>query len=297
MNYFKISLLTFLVNVFWCVVIHAQVSKEIKIVLIAGPNDHCGDNPCHKYIEDMELVKNCLSNYKSKQKFDIKLYIGERPAINSLDDVDAVIVHSSGDRVAKEWHGIFLQNQDSSETRKQHQMFLDYFDKQIKRGMGLMVMHYAHWVNHAQSQKYMMDWIGGHYLAGKSKVDGNKSVQGTTALETVELAKTYHPVLNGVKGWTTESEFYYNMHFKENDTRVTPLLYSSLPVDEPQQHIVAWATERPDGGRGVGFTEGHFPVNMYIEDFRTFVLNAIVWVAKGTVHKKGIRTKVKKINK
>ena len=50
---------------------------------------------------------------------------------------------------------------------------------------------------------------------------------------------------------------------------------------EPQ--CMAWARERPDGGRGFGFTGGHFHKNWGDENFRKVVLNAILWTAKARV--------------
>jgi hypothetical protein len=51
---------------------------------------------------------------------------------------------------------------------------------------------------------------------------------------------------------------------------------------------VAWAVERPDGGRGFGFTGGHFHVNWGDSYFRTLILNALVWTAKGEVPPEGV---------
>ena len=55
-----------------------------------------------------------------------------------------------------------------------------------------------------------------------------------------------------------------------------------------------WAVERPDGGRGFGFTGGHFHDNWANDDFRKAVLNALVWVAKVEVPPGGIESKVAK---
>ena len=44
-----------------------------------------------------------------------------------------------------------------------------------------------------------------------------------------------------------------------------------------------WAVEREDGGRGFGFTGGHFHDNWGNEPFRKVVLNALVWLAKADV--------------
>jgi hypothetical protein len=56
--------------------------------------------------------------------------------------------------------------------------------------------------------------------------------------------------------------------------------------------LLAWAVERPDGGRGFGFTGGHFHKNFGNEDFRKLVLNAIAWTAKLEVPSDGIKSTV-----
>ena len=69
----------------------------------------------------------------------------------------------------------------------------------------------------------------------------------------------------------------------------------------PYKHIVEgvgraetmmWAYERPDGGRGFGFTGGHKLVNWGNENFRKVVLIALFWIAKAEVPKNGVQSKV-----
>ena len=50
--------------------------------------------------------------------------------------------------------------------------------------------------------------------------------------------------------------------------------------------------ERPDGGRGFGFTGGHFHDNWANENYRRVVLNAILWVAKVDVPQDGVQSSV-----
>ena len=59
-------------------------------------------------------------------------------------------------------------------------------------------------------------------------------------------------------------------------------------MDRGEIQHVAWAYERPNGGRGFGFTGGHFHRNWGHDDFRTVVLNAIVWCAKAKVPEGGV---------
>jgi hypothetical protein len=49
-----------------------------------------------------------------------------------------------------------------------------------------------------------------------------------------------------------------------------------------------WAVQRPDGGRGFGFTGGHFHANWANDDFRRVVLNALVWVTGADVPPSGV---------
>jgi type 1 glutamine amidotransferase len=61
-----------------------------------------------------------------------------------------------------------------------------------------------------------------------------------------------------------------------------------LPKKKPQKEVIAWAVERKDGGRGFGFTGGHFHKNWAIEDCRKMILNAIWWTAKVEVPAGGV---------
>ena len=54
---------------------------------------------------------------------------------------------------------------------------------------------------------------------------------------------------------------------------------------------MAWASVRPDGGRGFGFTGGHVHWNWGNPNFRKLVLNAIVWCARDSVPTGGVSDK------
>ena len=56
--------------------------------------------------------------------------------------------------------------------------------------------------------------------------------------------------------------------------------------------MVVWAYERPGGGRGVGFTGGHYHMNFANPEFRKLALNALLWSAKVDVPKNGLTFEV-----
>jgi hypothetical protein len=63
-------------------------------------------------------------------------------------------------------------------------------------------------------------------------------------------------------------------------------------VARGEAQTVAWAYERPNGGRGFGFTGGHFHKNWGNDDFRKIVLNAVLWLAKMEVPPDGVASQV-----
>src|SRR5205823_4844259 len=107
---------------------------------------------------------------------------------------------------------------------------------------------------------------------------------------------------------TINDEWYYHMRFLEGPGNVIPLLTDIPPESslsrkdgpasgnkdvrqaiarkEPQH--MAWARERPDGGRGFGLTGGHVHWNWGNDNFRKLVLNAIVWAAHVEVPAGGV---------
>ncbi|HVC92257.1 MAG TPA: ThuA domain-containing protein, partial [Pirellulales bacterium] len=137
----------------------------------------------------------------------------------------------------------------------------------------------------------LLAWIGGYYETGYS-------INPHWNADFKELPK--HPITQGVKPFTINDEWYYNMRFREG--AVTPILRATPPDDtrgteaakqfKGREEILAWTTERPDGGRGFGFTGGHFHRNWANDDFRKLVLNALFWTAKAEVPAEGVPSRV-----
>jgi type 1 glutamine amidotransferase len=169
--------------------------------------------------------------------------------------------------------------------------------KAADRGAGLMFFHYCVEPGAEAGRKQMLDWIGGYFETHYS-VNPHWDADFTT-LPT-------HPIARGVKPFKVRDEWYYNMRFREGMKGVTPIL-TALPgpdtltrPDGPHSGnpdvrakagkptVVMWAYERPGGGRGVGFTGGHFHMNFADENFRKVALNALLWSAKVEVPKTGV---------
>ncbi|MHC4495269.1 MAG: ThuA domain-containing protein, partial [Planctomycetota bacterium] len=169
---------------------------------------------------------------------------------------------------------------------------------------GIAMLHYAVEVPNGKPGDYMLEWTGGYF-------ETFWSVNPHFKAEFKELPE--HPITRGVKPFAIDDEWYYHMRFVENMQNVTPIL-ATIPPDSTRRkgnnahsanpHVrarmgmpehVAWAIERPNGGRGFGFTGGHWHYNWAHDDFRKVVLNALVWIAGADVPAEGVPSKTPSI--
>jgi type 1 glutamine amidotransferase len=196
--------------------------------------------------------------------------------------------------------GIFLYMDGGGDHPAVRPENLELLRGLMKQGVGLGCAHYAVEVPKDRGGAEFQEWIGGHY----------EHAYSCNPIWVAEFNKLpVHPITRGVRSFNINDEWYFNMRFRPEHQGVIPLLVAT-PSDTvrggpyvwpsgPYPHIVAasgreeimmWAVERPDGGRGFGFTGGHFHKNWAHDDFRRIVLNAMVWVAKVDVPVGGVHS-------
>jgi hypothetical protein len=133
----------------------------------------------------------------------------------------------------------------------------------------------------------IMSWMGGVFLK-------DIGCRGHWDMDFAEVGN--HPVLGGVKPFKLAGDgWLYNMHFA--DKGVTPLLSSVVPDKsrtsrDAKEHVgrsevIAWAYERPEGGRGFAFTGCDLHKNWADENQRKLVVNGILWSAGLKIPKQG----------
>jgi hypothetical protein len=163
------------------------------------------------------------------------------------------------------------------------------------------MLHYAVEVPKGEPGDCFLDWIGGYF-------ETHLSVNPYWTATFTGFPE--HPITRGVEPFSLEDEWYYHMRFRENMQGVTPVLSAIAPAstlerpDGPHsgnphvrasvangepQHL-GWCVERPDGGRGFGFTGGHLHRNWADDQLRKFILNAIAWTARIEIPEEGIST-------
>jgi hypothetical protein len=182
---------------------------------------------------------------------------------------------------------------------------LDQVEKLVQRGGGIACIHYAVLASKGQQGARMLRWIGGYY-------ETFWSVNPTWQADFKVLPD--HPITRGVKPFKIRDEWYYHMRFPPEMKGVVPILTAVPPESTRQRpdgahsgnpHVrarkgmpehVAWAYERPSGGRGFGFTGAHWHWNYGHDDFRTIVLNALVWIAGAEVPPAGVPSKTPSVD-
>jgi type 1 glutamine amidotransferase len=263
----NLCLLFFLIVVFSIVFVVNSCDKapevgKRKVVFIAGKPSHGEGN--HEWEKDAQFLKQCLEGAPNVEPLEITIYYNgwpDHPA--DLDDADAIVFLADGNKM----HPLI----EPSRAAKIREL--------AKQGVGLAFLHYCVEPPEGMETEFM-EWMGGCYERGYSQNPIN-----TVAVTPV---KNDHPITRGCGGYVLEDEWYFDIRLRPNDPRVVPLMTGKLPPRDPKDKVLAWATTRDDGGRGFGFSGGHYHKNWYIEPFRKQVLNAILWVAKAEVPEGGV---------
>lgn len=174
--------------------------------------------------------------------------------------------------------------------------------KAMARGAGFMAIHYGVEVDKGAQGDNYLKWMGGYF----------EPFYSVNPWWTPNFsAFPEHPTTRGVQPFSVRDEWYYHMRFVADMKGVTPVLSDLPPLDTIQgggkqssshggnpavwadvsagkkQHL-AWAFERPGGGRGFGFTGLHLHKNLAVDGYRTLLLNGVAWVARLEVPQGGV---------
>ena len=260
----------------------AKAERTKKIVLIAGEvHQGPGGHPpgTHEYELSARLLKHSLESASNVSGVKAEVHAGGWPRDpKTLDDADTIVVLSDGaDRNPLD-HPLLVG--DRLQTLK----------KQMDRGCGLVAIHWTVFVPRKNGGEEFLEWIGGYFDFESGPAANKWFSKIQTAATSPRPATPAHPICRGVEPFELREEYYYNIRFRENDGRLVPILSTPIP-GEAKEQVVAWAVERDGGGRGFGFTGGHFFDNWGVENFRRMVLNAILWTAHTDVPVGGVQTK------
>ena len=255
-----------------------KADSKKKIVFLAGGPSH--GYAQHEHHAGCLLLAKCIQ--ENVPQAETVVYQGWPKDPQALDDAATVVVFCDG---------------GGGHILMKH---LDEFDALARKGVGLACIHYAVEVPTGKAGDLMKSWIGGYF----------ETFWSVNPHWTAKYEKfPDHPVARGLRPCMVSDEWYYHMRFADDMKGVTPILTTVPPDDTHRpgndahganptvftrkgmpEHL-AWAYERPGGGRGFGFTGAHFHWNWGCDTFRTAVLNGIVWTAGLEVPAAGVPSK------
>lgn len=254
-----------------------------KVVFVAGPASHGWFS--HEHNAGCQLLAESLRQSDAADELLVAVYKNGWPADpTAFDNADTVIFYCDG------------------QGRHVVMPHLQEFDQVMKRGVGLVCIHYAVEVTKEKGHEEFLDWLGGTF-----EIHYSVNPHWTANFD----ALPEHAITSGVESFRINDEWYYHMRFRPEMEGVTPIL-SDLPpreslsrkdghhsnnpfvresvlVKKEPQHV-AWAYDRSNGGRSFGFTGGHFHKNWQHDQFRKIVLNAIAWTAGAEVASHGVNS-------
>jgi len=258
-------------------------ASDKKIVFVAGTPSHGpGD---HEYRAGCLLLQKCLASVHGVQSV---VYSNGWPTDpRAFDGADAIVLSMDGGA------GHALIKDD-------HLLQLSAL---MDKGVGLACIHWAVEPTPEKGEKELVDWMGGAY-------EPNWSVNPVWTADFNTLPE--HPITRGVKPFHIRDEWYFHLRFQDGMKGVTPILAAVPPastMDRPdgphsgnpavreavkngETETVAWAYERPGGGRGFGFAGAHYHKNWGNDNFRKVALNGILWIAHAEVPENGVESTI-----
>ncbi|MFT3702304.1 MAG: ThuA domain-containing protein [Agriterribacter sp.] len=250
-----------------CVSITAQVSK--KIIFITAPNNH--DKGEHEYKKGCYLLADLLN--KRMPDLSTTVYENGWPSnADAFDSVAALVLYCNGG----ERHLLLSHLQE--------------MDALMQRGVGLVAIHNAIEAPKGETGNLFLDWLGGYFETWYSVNPRWKA--------NVNIVSS-HEISQDIQPFAIKDEWYYHIRFADSMKNVFPILEAIPPMSSLQEtdnaykgnplvrkavankesQVLCWAYNRPNDGRSIGFTGGHYHKNWGNAYFRKIVLNAILWVS------------------
>jgi type 1 glutamine amidotransferase len=234
-----------------------------KLLLVGqGPDGHPPQS--HEYVAGLKVLEKCLKDVKGIEVISVRAEEPWKDGPELIERADGVVLYlAEGAR--------WMQNDPKR---------LDALKRLAKRGGGVVVLH---WAMGTKDAKYIEEF---QKIAGGCHGGPDRKYK---VLETeATVADPKHAIATGIKGFKVNDEFYYQLKFVKDD-KLQPLLRVKI---DGEMETVAWAWERPDGGRSFGFSGLHFHENWKLPEYRRLVAQGVVWTLKLPIPKDGLAVEV-----
>jgi hypothetical protein len=223
--------------------------KPQRVLLLAQSPD--GHPPAsHEYIASLRIMDLLL---RQQRGIETRMIVADSPWTDGpalLDGADAAVLFLA--------EGAKWVSADAER--------LASFQRLAERKGGLACLHWAMGTKPAEHVPAFTALFGGCH-GGPDRKYKFLETQLRPVLDD-------HPITRGVSALTVTDEFYYALKWTDQKPAPRPLM-EALIDDVPQ--TVAWAWERPDGGRSFGFSGLHYHANWSRPEYRRLVTQGVLW--------------------
>jgi type 1 glutamine amidotransferase len=239
-----------------------SAGQPARVLLLGQKRDHPPGS--HEYMDGLRVLAQAL---KGQPGLELKLTTADEPWQSGpelLKEADAVVLYlGQGGRWAEK---------DPARQKALAEL--------TARGGGITALH---WGIGSVDGKY----VPGH-VARIGAVHGGEDRKYIFTDRPYPVEVLRHPITAGVDDFRLQDEFYYRLKRSARGS-VTPLLL--VPI-EGSVEMVAWAFERPDGGRSFGFSGMHFHDNWKQLECRRMIAQGVLWTLKRPIPTAGLPVQV-----
>jgi type 1 glutamine amidotransferase len=240
----------------------AATAAPKKLLLVGqGPDGHPPQT--HEYVAGLKVLEKCLAGVPGVETMSVRADEPWKEGPELLARADGVVLFLA--------EGAKWMQVDPKRSAALKQV--------LDNGGGLVVLHWAMGTREAGPIDGCLALLGGCHGGPDRKY---------TVLET-QARPADHPIASGVKDFRVKDEFYYRLKFAKAEGAVRPVL--RVEIDGAPE-VVAWAFDRPQGGRAFGFSGLHFHDNWRLIEYRRLVAQGTLWSLGLPIPKEGLPVQV-----
>jgi hypothetical protein len=227
----------------------AESGPKRLLLLSQGPDGH--PRGTHEYVAGQKVLAKCLAPVEGLEIVQVSAG-DDWPAGGELAKADgAVLFLAEGAK----W---------LNTNPKRREAFVEF----AGRGGGLAVLH---WGMGTRTSDHIEPFVA---LFGACHGGPDRKYK---FLETqVYVATTGHLITKGLSDFKIKEEFYYELK-QAPEAELVPLLSAEIDGQKP---MVAWAWERPGGGRSFGYSGCHYHANWARPEYQRFISQGVLWTMK-----------------
>jgi type 1 glutamine amidotransferase len=244
--------------------IHA--ADKPRRVLIVGQSSDGHPPLTHEFMPGARVLQELLNNSPDALKFS---------------DVQTKVVRADepwpdGPKLIDDCDGLVMLVTQGSRWMQTDSNRFAAIKRLAARGGAIVALH---WSVGSKDAEYIEGQLN---LLGATR-GGPQRKYVVSQADYVRVAPN-HPILAGVADFAAYDEHYYRLDRRKD---IQPLLTVKI---EGNDEMVAWAWERPDGGRSFGFVGLHFHANWQLPVYQRFVVQGVRWALKLPIPEGGVNT-------